>query len=52
MPAKNKRDSSKKVMSPMPGVVKYVTHKVGDCVAQGEELCIIGRYWYSYSRAL
>lgn len=43
MPEKPKVDVSKLVKSPMPGLVKSVACVVGDMVAEGQELCIIGK---------
>lgn len=43
MPEKLKLDVSKQVRSPMPGLVKSVNCNVGDVVAEGQELCVIGR---------
>lgn len=42
MPEKPKVDVSKLIKSPMPGLVKSVSCKVGDSVAEGQELIIIG----------
>jgi biotin carboxyl carrier protein len=33
---------SKVVLSPMPGVVKLVSCEVGDTMAEGQEVCVIG----------
>ncbi|MCL4126709.1 UNVERIFIED_CONTAM: hypothetical protein GTU68_063198, partial [Idotea baltica] len=41
MPPKAKADVSKKVMSPMPGLVKNVSCSPGDMVAEGQEVCVI-----------
>lgn len=41
MPEKPKADTSKIVEAPMPGVVKHVTVKVGDMVAEQQEVCVI-----------
>ncbi|XP_044751477.1 propionyl-CoA carboxylase alpha chain, mitochondrial-like [Coccinella septempunctata] len=38
---KPKIDVSKKVLAPMPGVVKSVSCKVGDKVVEGQELCVV-----------
>ena len=35
-------DISKQVLSPMPGLVKSVNCQVGDMVAEGQEVCVIG----------
>ena len=42
MPEKQAPDLSKMVVSPMPGLVKAVSCAVGDVVAEGQELCVIG----------
>lgn len=42
MPEKPKVDVSKVVISPMPGLVKSVSCKVGDAVGEGQELLVIG----------
>lgn len=41
MPEKPKVDQTKQVLSPMPGLLKFVTCAVGDMVAEGQELCVI-----------
>ncbi|KAJ9594842.1 hypothetical protein L9F63_013879 [Diploptera punctata] len=41
MPEKPKLDVSKVVLSPMPGMVKSVTCKPGDTVAEGQEVCVV-----------
>lgn len=42
MPKKQKPDISKLIKSPMPGLVKSVSCKPGDLVAENQELLIIG----------
>jgi hypothetical protein len=37
-------DVSKVVLSPMPGVVKSVSCLVGDSIAEGQEVCVVGMY--------
>lgn len=44
MPEKPKLDVSKLIKSPMPGLVKSVSCKIGDSVVEGQELIIIGKY--------
>ncbi|XP_076323699.1 propionyl-CoA carboxylase alpha chain, mitochondrial-like isoform X1 [Tachypleus tridentatus] len=41
MLAKPKMDVAKVVIAPMPGMVKQVACRVGDMVAEGQEVCII-----------
>lgn len=48
MPEKPEADASKMVVSPMPGLVKSVTCNVGDMVAEGQELCVIGKFVFCY----
>lgn len=43
MPRKTKPDVSKLIKSPMPGLVKSVSCKTGDLVAENQELLIIGK---------
>ena len=31
------------MISPMPGLVKSVSCQVGDMVAEGQEVCVIGK---------
>lgn len=42
MPKKAKPDVSKLIKSPMPGLVKSVSCKIGDLVTENQELLIIG----------
>lgn len=35
-------DVSKVVLSPMPGMVKSVSCEVGDTMAEGQEVCVVG----------
>jgi biotin carboxyl carrier protein len=37
-------DVSKVILSPMPGVVRSVSCKVGDSIAEGQEVCVVGMY--------
>lgn len=37
-------DVSKVVLSPMPGMVKSVTCEVGDAMAEGQEVCVVGKF--------
>lgn len=41
MIAKPKMDTTKVVLSPMPGVVKGIAVEVGDMVGEGQECCIV-----------
>jgi propionyl-CoA carboxylase alpha chain len=41
MPAKKVVDTSSMIISPMPGIVKSVTVKVGDMVSEGAEICTV-----------
>jgi len=41
MPIQEKRDTSRMVMSPMPGAVVSVSVKPGDSVVQGQEVCVV-----------
>lgn len=41
MPAKKVVDTSSQIISPMPGLVKSVTVKVGDLVSEGAEICTV-----------
>ncbi|XP_018322476.1 propionyl-CoA carboxylase alpha chain, mitochondrial-like [Agrilus planipennis] len=41
MPQKLQLDASKLIKSPMPGLVKTISCKVGDFVTEGQELCVI-----------
>jgi propionyl-CoA carboxylase alpha chain len=41
MLAKKVVDTSSHIISPMPGIVKSVKAKVGDMVAEGEEICTV-----------
>lgn len=43
MPEKLTFDISKQIRSPMPGLVKSVNCNVGDMVAEGQDLCVIGK---------
>lgn len=45
MPQKPKLDISKLIKSPMPGLVKSVACKIGDAVADNQELLVIGMVW-------
>lgn len=45
MPTKVKADISKEIRSPMPGLVKSVNCNVGDEVAEGQDLCVIGNFF-------
>ena len=45
MPEKVAADVSKLLVSPMPGLVKAVSCAVGDLVAEGQELCVIGQFY-------
>lgn len=39
---KPKKDYTKQIQSPMPGLIKSVKCTVGDFVVIGQELCVIG----------
>ena len=41
MPAKKVDDLSKKLISPMPGLVKSISIKKGQLIKQGQELIVI-----------
>eukprot|EP00088_Acartia_fossae_P029981 TRINITY_DN3091_c0_g1_i11.p1 TRINITY_DN3091_c0_g1~~TRINITY_DN3091_c0_g1_i11.p1 ORF type:complete len:720 (-),score=177.06 TRINITY_DN3091_c0_g1_i11:707-2866(-) len=41
MPVKVPIDTSRTILSPMPGVVKSVTVEVGDKVGEGQECCVV-----------
>jgi len=41
MPVKVAIDTSRTILSPMPGVVKSVTVEVGDKVGEGQECCVV-----------
>ena len=41
MPVKVPVDTSRTILSPMPGVVKSVTVSVGDTVGEGQETCVV-----------
>ncbi|XP_015923066.1 propionyl-CoA carboxylase alpha chain, mitochondrial [Parasteatoda tepidariorum] len=41
MPKKLEKDESKVIMAPMPGLLKSISCKVGDEVAEGQEVCVI-----------
>ena len=41
MPAKKQIDLASVLISPMPGIVKSVSVKVGQRVAEGQEVCVV-----------
>ncbi|KAG8178427.1 hypothetical protein JTE90_019136 [Oedothorax gibbosus] len=41
MPKKPEKDVSKVVYAPMPGLLRSIACKVGDTVAEGQEVCVI-----------
>lgn len=44
IPNRPKMDLLKVIKSPMPGLVKSVSCKVGDKVNEGQELCVVGEF--------
>ena len=41
MPEKKKIDLASVLISPMPGIVKSISVKVGQRVAEGQEVCVV-----------